>query len=104
MGDAKSAVRRQARRGQNVAVKELKALVHVSTDLPFEAYLEREGIEDMASIKVLDDKDGGQMNEHGPKTFKLGHFWTKLEFLEQAKGIIHPFDRIITVPTQVVRT
>ena len=87
-----------------MAVPEFKALVYVSMELPLKRYLAREGIDELASIKVLDKKDGGQLDEHGPKTFKIGHFWNKTEFLEQANGMVHPFDRIITVPTQVAKT
>ena len=60
VGDAKSAMQRQARRGQNLAVKEYKALVDVSTDLPLRAFLAREGIVDFTSVKILDRGEKGQ--------------------------------------------
>ena len=104
VGDAKSAIQRQARRGQNLAVSEYKAVAEVSTDLPLQAYLQREGITDLASVKVLDGVDKSGLEVHGSKTFRVGYFWNKFEFLEQAKNVVHPFDRTISVSGHVAKT
>eukprot|EP00973_Karenia_brevis_P088191 12228699-Karenia_brevis.AAC.1 len=55
---------------------------------------------DHSRAKVLDIDDAvGAVN--GPKTVKVGVFWSKDEFIAEAMSVVHPFDRKIKVPARV---
>eukprot|EP00973_Karenia_brevis_P087274 12100384-Karenia_brevis.AAC.1 len=42
-----------------------------------------------------------KLRERGPKSFEVGVYWSKDEFVKQARELKHPFDKKIEVPEKI---
>eukprot|EP00973_Karenia_brevis_P006621 899921-Karenia_brevis.AAC.1 len=92
----------QPRRGQNEIVPEYKTIWKEPGDVHPDA---QKGDIIQASFglaKVLSTNNTGG-SSGGRSTLELGALWRKQEFISEAMGVVHPFDRQIKIPTRVAR-
>ena len=52
-------------------------------------------------FKVLDDSKEGAGNGSSSEQVEVGIFWNEVEFVEQSKKVIHPFDREVILPQRI---
>eukprot|EP00973_Karenia_brevis_P071233 9897747-Karenia_brevis.AAC.1 len=96
----KPATMAQPRRGQNVIVPEYKLRTSVpATKFPRALKGDIITVAEGAA-KVLSVNDNGGLAS-GLTTLDVGVLWSKPEFIAEAMGVVHPFDRQIRIPSRV---